>query len=75
MSRASTLVWRMTSAEGAADAAGAAAASESRSTGAVSRTSRWRVQSPPRVTSDGTPGSGMMLPNLPPPPANVNAVT
>ena len=28
--------------------------------GSVSRISRWRVQSPPRSTSLGTPGSGMM---------------
>ena len=36
---------------------------------AVSRMSRWRVQSPPRSTLDGTPGSGMIEPNSPPPPA------
>ena len=41
----------------------------------VSRIRRWSVQSPPRTTSVGMPGSGVMLPNEPPPPANSNEVT
>ena len=45
------------------------------STGSVSRIRRWSVQSPPRTTSVGMPGSGVMLPNEPPPPANSNEVT
>jgi hypothetical protein len=36
---------------------------------------RWRVQSPPFSTFDGTPGSGVIEPNAPPPPWNWNAVT
>ena len=43
--------------------------------GSVSRMSRWRVQSPPLTTLDGTPGSGVIEPKAPPPPANWNAVT
>ena len=41
----------------------------------VSRMRRWSVQSPPRMTSVGTPGSGTSDPNWPLPPANWNAVT
>ena len=44
-------------------------------TGSVSRTRRWRVQSPPFSTLDGIPGSGVIEPNAPPPPANWKAVT
>ena len=43
--------------------------------GFVSRISRWRVQSPPFSTFDGTPGRGVIEPNAPPPPWNWNAVT
>ena len=56
-------------------AAGAAASSSASRCGSVSRISRWRVQSPPFSTFDGTPGSGVRLPNAPPPPANWKAVT
>ena len=45
------------------------------SCGSVSWRSRWSVQSPPFSTLVGTPGSGVRLPNEPPPPANSNAVT
>ena len=38
--------------------------------GSVSRMRRWSVQSPPFSTLDGTPGSGVIEPNAPPPPAN-----
>ena len=58
---------------GAADARKSSAAK--RSTGVVSRIRRWSVQSPPFTTSLGIPGSGVMLPNDPPPPANWKAVT
>jgi hypothetical protein len=43
--------------------------------GSVSRMSRWSVQSPPFSTDVGMPGSGVIDPNAPPPPANANAVT
>ena len=58
-------------------AAGAASRGEDASGtgGWVSRMSRWRVQSPPRSTLDGMPGSGVIEPNVPPPPANAKAVT
>ena len=43
--------------------------------GCVSRSRRCSVQAPPRSTFDGTPGSGISVPNSPPPPWNSNAVT
>ena len=64
--------WRTTAPSAAAPAAGA---KKSGLAGSVSRTRRWRVQSPPRTTLLGMPGSGMMLPKAPPPPANSKAVT
>ena len=61
-------------------AEGAAAAEPKRKNasgtgGAVSRMRRWSVQSPPLTTLVGMPGSGVIEPKLPPPPANWNAVT
>ncbi len=74
MSSASIVVWSRTCASGAPAAARASNAGAVR-IGWVSRIRRWRVQSPPFVTSDGTPGSGMIEPKAPPPPANLKAVT
>ena len=73
MSRASILTFINSSAESRCAAAAKSAASGTG--GFVSRMSRWRVQSPPFSTLDGIPGSGVRLPNAPPPPANLNAVT
>jgi hypothetical protein len=72
-SRASIFTVRISTAEPAA--AGAARTASSSWTGFVSRISRWSVQSPPLTTLVGMPGSGVIDPNAPPPPANWKAVT
>jgi hypothetical protein len=65
----------ITWAESVAAAPTASARNTPSSMGLVSRISRWSVQSPPFSTAEGTPGSGVMEPKAPPPPANWNAVT
>ena len=75
MSSASMRAVRMTSAGAGTAAADRKARPLSARNGVVSRISRWRVQSPPRSTLSGTPGSGMSEPNWPLPPANWNDVT
>jgi len=64
-----------TTASSAAAVGPAAPNTAERLANSVSRTTRWSVQSPPRITSLGTPGSGTSEPNCPLPPANWNAVT
>jgi hypothetical protein len=72
MSRASILTFMISTAPAAT---GAAKRTDSRSScGLVSRTRRWRVQSPPFSMADGTPGRGVIEPKAPPPPWNWNAV-
>ena len=53
----------------------AAAERDAAAGGSVSRCRRCSVQAPPRSTFVGTPGSGISVPNSPPPPRNWNAVT
>jgi hypothetical protein len=75
MSSASISVFRMTVARSSAAPAPVAASANVSGCGWVSCTSRWSVQSPPRITLVGTPGRGMIDPNSPLPPANSNDVT
>ena len=75
MSSASIVVSSSTSASRVALSAEAPRAKATSGTGSVSRMRRWSVQSPPRTTSVGMPGSGVMLPKEPPPPANSKEVT
>ena len=75
MSRESIEVWRMTWAGDAAGTGAAALRATPSTGGCTSRSRRWRVQSPPRITLVGIPGSGTMEPNSAPPPTNLNPVT
>ena len=72
----SASIWTFMSSTAPADAAAQIGGRKASGTGgSVSRIRRWRVQSPPLTTLDGTPGSGVIEPKAPPPPANWNAVT
>ena len=75
MSSASISVFRITFARSSRRAGAAAASANASGCGCVSCTRRCSVQSPPRITFVGTPGSGMIEPNSPSPPANSNDVT
>ena len=75
MSSASISVFRITFARSSAAPAAVDASANASGCGCVSCTNRWSVQSPPRITLVGTPGSGMIDPNSPSPPANSNDVT
>ena len=76
MSRASISVSRITSARPAVDSAAPVSAKRRRRrAGATSWARRWSVQSPPRTTSVGMSGSGMIEPTDSPVPVNSNDVT
>jgi hypothetical protein len=75
MSSASIWVSSSTSAPPASAAGAASSASSPSIGGATSWARRCRVQSPPRTTSVGTSGSGVIAPTSAPSPVNVNAVT
>ena len=75
MSSASTSVSRITSTSAPAASATAASPSPLGGGGATSCARRWSVQSPARVTSVGTSGSGTIDPTSWPSPVNSKAVT
>ena len=75
MSSASTCVCCSTSAVPAALSASAEAAKRSGAGGAISRSRRCSVQSPPRSTLVGMPGSGTIEPTASPVPLNSKLVT
>ena len=76
MSRASISVSRRISTPELSEAAPAAAVSPSSNTGGfTSSWRRWSVQSPPRTTSIGAAGNGMIEPTDSPLPLNSNDVT